>query len=1426
VVGLLTLSEQLGTAPGSNGEHFRNVASILKEASAPHSQESLDTFRDAGDLQDIAAALPSDEQLLLQLIAIIYEPVSSGFLTKCAAALDPALFGGRVPTGEEIASMLSRLRRKEVLSRQNQCPPVLAELLTRQAVASGLFHPLASFVEKAAPVDYMHGKWPTRCWRAMRQFRIGVYTQDFDKLDEALAFIEGECQRYLDSFPPPVCVAARPFDSVWLGTLPGSLQFFLLDHVVRYSMERLHHFPAIPAYLADEQALTVPVDERIPFRRLLAGYYMLQGRLDDLRHLLEKHGDCFLGSGFAGSVAFLGGDTDQALRLFTEDLHQLQLYAGSEPTFFHGLTGLFCVFSLLARDQEGDRDRVRQAVGIVLGRCHGCPEEISFRFLDAVVRSPDETMPDMLALTEDLVADERCLTSLVAILALHWMGVEIPADFQSTLRKVHEQALRNDFLWVAMESAELLATLDGDQHDMRDTARTLALQLNCRYLTDIIAPRASWKQSLQDLIEVTKRIREPEKNIRLCWLVEYGDGVLELVPKEQKKGAVGSWTKGRTIAFTRLLQEKDLEYLTSQDQKICSGLRQITEGQTKNSGFVFDPDTALPALVGHPFVFLRQSPQTPVEIVAGEPELVVERQGDTLFIHFLQDIGEGNVAVWPETPTRFKIIQISDEHRKVAAITGREGLHVPLAASRQVLDAIGNIASFMTVHSAIEVPGEGQPAEFTESDSTIHVHIIPYGSGFRVEFFVRPFLSGGPYLKPGVGVANLFAEISGRRLRTRRNLRLEEEKAREIEESCPMLDLAIDFEQENKREWHLLDPEECLQVLLEIEEIRDRVILEWPEGEKLAVRRQAGVNQLNLNIRTSQQDWFSLSGQLEIDQDEVIELKTLLDRVRESRSRFIPMGEGQFLALTQEFRNRLEELILFGSHQPGNEHELKIHPLAAIALEELTHQAQTNADKGWRQRLQAISEAQQLTPRVPSTLKAELRDYQKEGFVWMSRLAHLGVGACLADDMGLGKTLQAITVILSLAHQGPTLVVAPTSVCMNWETEVNRFAPTLNFHMFSELNRDEIISSLGKFDMLVTSYTLLQQEIDLLSRVQWQSIVLDEAQAIKNAATKRSKAAMRLVSRFRLITTGTPIENHLGELWNLFAFINPGLLGTYKQFNRRFGIPIEKHHDREARRTLKKLIRPFMLRRIKSQVLEELPPRTEITLSVEMQPEEMRFYEALRQQAIENIEGSSEKTGRHLRILAEIMRLRRACCNPKLINAQVDIPSTKLQVFAEVVEDLLGGGHKALVFSQFTGHLALIRSFLDQQGIYYKYLDGTTPAKERQRQVESFQAGEGDLFLISLKAGGLGLNLTAADYVIHMDPWWNPAVEDQAADRAHRIGQKRPVTVYRLVTVNTIEEKIVRLHQEKRDLANSLLEGADVSTRISAEELLELIRGG
>lgn len=1376
--------------------------------------------------------LPLFEQFLLQFISIIYEPVSTTFLGNCLAGTDIPVPELHRLTSNELKSTIKRLREQKFLNDLNQCPPCLAEQLTRQAVTEGRFSDLAALIEKKAPVSYLYGKWVTRCQRALRQFRIGLYSGDFDKVDEAVTFLEQHGREHIGSEPLAVRIIARNFDPAWFGSLPGFQQFFLLNTIVKYSMDTVCHFPAVIAYLEDDKGMTLSEDERVPFHRMLAGYYLLQGNLKQLEALLAAHEEAFQGSGFAGTLAFLQGETDKASELFEQDLARLNKYAGPEGTFFFNINGLFCIFSLLMRNTEKDRLFIRRSIALVLEHCKGCPEEISFRFLDAYVQSIDGTLPDMLVLTEQLEAEERGLSSLLAVLSLYWMGVEIPEEFQNELLSLYRQAKKNQFFWLAMEGAELLTVLEPEQKKLARTVKKMRRQHNCTSIIHIVSTDSnSWKQSLQDLITVTSRSRKPEKNSRLVWLVHFEGDTLQLSAKEQKRKKAGKWSKGRGIGLNRLMSTEEFNFLTEQDKKICAALRQVGDVNSRNGGCEFDMDEALPALTGHPLVFLEKSGKIPVEIVAGEPELMVVEQDEHLFIHFLQDIGQGKVAVWPETPTRFRIMEINDEHRRVAEIINRDEMQsqgIPVSASAQLLNAIGNIASFMTVHSSINVGATEQGVQLVESDSTIHLHIIPYGSGFRLEMFVQPFSRRGPYLKPGAGVANLMAEVNGRRMQTRRNLLLEEEKAREVEESCPILDLAVDLEQENDREWHMLDPEECLQALLELEEIRDRVVLEWPEGEKLAVRRRAGVNQLNLNIRTSQQNWFALSGHVKVEQDEVIDLKSLLDKIRESHSRFIPLGKGHFLALTQEFRDRLEDLIQFGDTKGGkntDDDEIRVHPLAALALEDLTRQADTKADEGWQEQLKRIDFIQNFVPEVPSTLQAELRDYQAEGFIWMARLAHLGVGGCLADDMGLGKTLQSIAVILDRAGNGPSLVIAPTSVCLNWEQEVTRFAPTLTLQTLAGGDREAIVQDLGKRDILITSYTLLQQEVELLETVSWQTVVLDEAQSIKNAATKRSKAAMRLRAKFRLITTGTPIENHLGELWNLFDFINRGLLGTFKQFNSRFGIPIEKHQDQAARRQLKKLIRPFMLRRIKSEVLDELPPRTEITLRVEMKKSEMQFYEAIRQQAIENIESNGQKSGRHLQILAEIMRLRRACCNPKLIDENTKISSSKLQVFAEVVEELLDSRHKALVFSQFTGHLALIREYLDKEGVSYQYLDGTTPAKERIKRVDAFQAGEGDLFLISLKAGGLGLNLTAADYVIHMDPWWNPAVEDQAADRAHRIGQKRPVTVYRLVTSDTIEEKIVRLHHEKRNLANSLLEGTDTGARISADELLDLIRG-
>jgi SNF2 family DNA or RNA helicase len=311
---------------------------------------------------------------------------------------------------------------------------------------------------------------------------------------------------------------------------------------------------------------------------------------------------------------------------------------------------------------------------------------------------------------------------------------------------------------------------------------------------------------------------------------------------------------------------------------------------------------------------------------------------------------------------------------------------------------------------------------------------------------------------------------------------------------------------------------------------------------------------------------------------------------------------------------------------------------------------------------------------------------------------------------------------------------------------------------------------------------------------------------------------MQLKAGFRMALTGTPLQNHLGEIWNLFNFINPGLLGNLSYFTDTF----VKSGDESSKKFLKKMITPFILRRTKTAVLDELPPKTEIVKKIQLSDEETAFYEAMRRQSLENLSNADES--KHLLVLAEITKLRQASCHPRLIDPAIDIPSSKLSTFLDIVDELIENNHRALVFSQFVAHLTIVRQALDKQGINYQYLDGSSSPTERQRSVKDFQNGQGELFLISLKAGGLGLNLTAADYVIHLDPWWNPAVEDQASDRAHRIGQRRPVTIYRLVAEHTIEEKIIQLHHFKRDLAEKLLEGSDLSARLSVHEMVELIR--
>ncbi len=900
-----------------------------------------------------------------------------------------------------------------------------------------------------------------------------------------------------------------------------------------------------------------------------------------------------------------------------------------------------------------------------------------------------------------------------------------------------------------------------------------------------------------------------------------------LRPVIQKISGNG-WTKGRPVALERLYQSQkkpEFAFLTEQDRAVCRTITQsnVPTGYYRYTETVygFESDQAIEALVGHPFVFAPEDRSQTLEVLIRPPQLVIRKVNKGFRLELNpKPLGERSLVVSKESDQRVAIVRFTSQQLRLASILDG-AIDCPKSSEAEVLSTAKVLSSLLSIQSdiALEADANDSNVKIVEAESRPLLHLLPFHEGLRAEFFVQPFGESGPTFAPGQGGKSVFSSLNNVSVSTRRDLSREVELARNVVAACPSMALLAD---ENLSPCEFPSDESALEMLMELEPLREQglLVVHWPQGESLRVVGRVAASQLRVRI-AREKDWFAASGELVVDALLKMDLLKLIDLVSASPSRFVALNDGRFLALTEQLRHRLGELAVYGER---NNDSLRFPQIRAMALSDLDEWCTLKADKHWKAFLKRIEDAGDVVAEVPSTLNAELRDYQIEGFRWLCRLAHLGAGACLADDMGLGKTLQAIALLLRRAAEGPALVIAPTSVCFNWEAELRRFAPTLNPRLLGAGDRDAFFAELGPRDVVITSYGLLNTEVERMQSIKWHTTILDEAQAIKNTLTKRSQSAMSLSADFRLILTGTPIENHLGELWNLFQFINPGLLGTIEQFHQRFAVPIERDHHREASQQLKRLVQPFLLRRTKSQVLSELPPRIEVTVPVTLSDEEAVIYEASRQRAVMQLSENTDAKGRHVRILAEIMRLRRACCHPSLLLPDCGLPGAKLAAFSETIDELLLNKHKALVFSQFVDHLSILRAELDRKEISYQYLDGSTPLRERKRAVDAFQNGEGDVFLISLRAGGTGLNLTAADYVLHMDPWWNPAVEDQAADRAHRLGQLRPVTIYRFITRGTIEEKILELHSTKRELADSLLEGSESTGRMSAEELLALIR--
>ena len=831
-------------------------------------------------------------------------------------------------------------------------------------------------------------------------------------------------------------------------------------------------------------------------------------------------------------------------------------------------------------------------------------------------------------------------------------------------------------------------------------------------------------------------------------------------------------------------------------------------------------------LIGHPQVFYfnnrddiralllgsyQPDPKKRVEVQLGKIELQVSagQSKETAQVELRPSISLITSSFGISVANgELRVIDVSPAQRRVLAMLER-----PISMPNSVLPQLADITSRVSAPVRINLD-QASDAPVQAGDLRMHVLLHPFQNGLDVQLRVRPFgVDVGPYFAPGEGDRRVIGVVNEQICNALRDLPAEAKALDALQMESPLLSAAL------AQSGAVPDPEAALDLLAELQLASSAPILAWPKGK---AKRVLIAQKFNISS-TSGRDWLGIEAELDISEGS-IKLSELIGLLENSRGRYLMLDSERVVQISESLRKRVQAIARFADARGKVE-------LPLLAGSVLTDSLGLNELVGAEHKKLSAMNAKMaraftLSPELPSTLQAELRDYQISGYRWLMQMAHWGAGACLADDMGLGKTVQALALLLARAAGGAAMVIAPTSVVGNWQREAARFAPTLNVRRFDELDRSAQLPELAAFDVLLVSYGLLSTHAENLAKLKLHTLVLDEAQAIKNASTQRAQAACNLAADFRVATTGTPLENNLGELWSLMNFLNPGLLSSQEKFQRRFANPIERDASAAAKATLRALIAPFLLRRTKSQVLSELPPKTEITLTITPSKQEAELVVAMRAAALAKIGQISAATNeQRFHILAEITRLRRAACHPDLVAPELKIPSAKLTQLLELVLELRENRHRALIFSQFVDYLSIVRAAFDSSGISYQYLDGSTTSRARDNAVAAFQAGESDVFILSLKAGGVGLNLTAADYVIHLDPWWNPAVEQQASDRAHRIGQTRPVTIYRLVLQGSIEEQILSLHGQKRELIDSMLSERETAKPVSADELLALIAG-
>ncbi|MBQ2452685.1 MAG: DEAD/DEAH box helicase [Bacteroidales bacterium] len=1113
------------------------------------------------------------------------------------------------------------------------------------------------------------------------------------------------------------------------------------------------------------------------------------------------------------------GKTDEAYNTFQKALQKHDFRSEQKGMFSDPILGWFYSITLYlstVKPSSAGSRRIQDSIGLMQNNRHFLYSSIlaPTRILFTYVVREDEVCANYVEGEVGKLLEQRCVTETKAFCCIllnffKCMDLGGIKDKYSLSVPPAAAILQNELAPYLPVPTDKKANLEGF--------------FGGTGMTGKIHRRDKWEIIFSDIREKAAE----KKNRYSGRIIYFFDGLRLKAIIGEKRLPDGEWDKGILYTRSEFIALK-YEEMNTTDIKIAAVLRKLDERR-----FMSTPEVPLilPLLLGSDRIFVGEyynKPYAPAEVEVESPWLAFQAVGTEIQITSNITAPKNDGSTIPDSVVTvddngvYHVIAMSPEQRVVIDGMLKTG-SIPATALASLKQTLEKLDGLVELHTDLANLGR---MEEKEGAPVLAVRVKPSGDDYEMTVQAAPLTEGMARFSPGEGGASVYDTLNGHTVAVRRDLVSEYENYDLLR---TFFESEIGVPYESYQTARFSASEHLLALMSFVHDNPQAFFMEWPEGEILKFKDSSEFKDVDISVTTNV-NWFEVEGSVTLS-GKKRSLEEILEMWKDSDVEgYLRVGEREYAKMSKTLQKHLAAISGLG--KPDRKGRISVPTVQVGTLAKILGDEgglHAEMDEGFKGLLARMEAAYESSPELPVGLNATLRDYQMQGYQWMVRLDCWGAGACLADDMGLGKTVQALAFLLHKKDIGPSLVVAPKSVVPNWASEADRFTPSLKVTILNEISdRKTALESAVAGELFLVSYGVLVTSVDILKAVNWNVVCLDEAHQIKNRTTRMSQAAMALNAGSRVILTGTPVQNHLGELWNLMQFVNPGLLGSWTHFKDKYINGPEM--DDYKREMLKGLTQPFILRRTKEEVLGELPDKVSYEHMVHLSGNEMAVYENARQLLEVKYKKNKTRAERAMvqdvkvEFFAECTRLRLMANAMELVNSGWKGGSSKVDALKDILSTLMDSGdNRVIIFSQFTSFLEIIGRMLVKQGYQYLYLDGSTPLKERSMLVTKFQSGLCPIFLVSLKAGGLGLNLTAANYVIIADPWWNPAIEKQAEDRAHRMGQERAVTVIRLVAQHTIEEKILRLHETKRELSDTILEGTDRSFKLSMDDVLDMV---